>query len=68
MAFPPIQADLIYPANSPELDVLGSLQTRNRHRHEGKGCRFIKLGGRVVYRGSDVLAYLDANTIQTATT
>ena len=33
-------------------------------RHRGTGPRFIKRGHRVLYRWSDVRAYLDANTCQ----
>lgn len=67
MKYPTVDPIAFYGNDAPELDVLGSKQTRNRHRSEGKGCPFIKVGGRVVYRGSDVLAYLEENTIKTAT-
>jgi hypothetical protein len=33
-------------------------------RYRGTGPRFIKHGRRVLYRWSDVYAYLDANTVQ----
>jgi hypothetical protein len=33
-------------------------------RYRGTGPRFIKRGRRVLYRWSDVRAYLDANTLQ----
>jgi hypothetical protein len=33
-------------------------------RFRGKGPRFIKVGSRVLYRRSDIRAFLDANTIQ----
>jgi hypothetical protein len=33
-------------------------------RYRGTGPRFIKRGRRVLYRWSDVRAYLDANTCQ----
>ena len=32
-------------------------------RYRGNGPKFIKVGGRVLYRWSDVNAYLDANTM-----
>ncbi len=60
----PIDPDKHYPNSDPELDVvLGERQTRNRHRHEGVGCPYYKLGSRIVYRGADVLAYLEANRV-----
>lgn len=34
-------------------------------RYKGNGPKFVKIGGRkVIYRWSDVYAYLDANTLQ----
>jgi hypothetical protein len=33
-------------------------------RYRGTGPKFIKRGRRVLYRWSDVRAYLDANTLQ----
>jgi hypothetical protein len=33
-------------------------------RYRGTGPRFVKRGRRVLYRWSDVRAYLDANTIE----
>jgi hypothetical protein len=33
-------------------------------RYRGTGPRFVKRGRRVLYRWSDVRAYLDANTVQ----
>ncbi len=61
----PIDPNKHYPNNAEELDVLGEPQTRARHRHEGIGCPYYKLGSRIIYRGSDVLAYLEAHRIET---
>lgn len=66
MPYSKIDPAAYYDNDAPELDVLGKLQTRNRHRSEGKGCPFIKLGGRILYRGVDVLAHLEAHTVDTA--
>ena len=60
-----IEPDKFYPADAPELDVLGAKQTRARHRHEGKGCPYFKVGSRVFYRGSDVLAYVNERRVET---
>jgi len=38
-----------------------STNTLRKWRWEGKGPKFVKLGARVVYRESDVLAYAAAN-------
>lgn len=41
-----------------------SQHTLAGYRSKGTGPRFIKAGGRVLYRWSDVDAWLDANTRQ----
>jgi hypothetical protein len=33
-------------------------------RYRGHGPKFIKVGARILYRRSDIRAYLDANTVQ----
>ncbi len=66
MSFPAINPEQHYASDAPELNILGSKQTRARLRHEGKGCKYLKIGGRVVYRGADILAFLDQCEVQTA--
>jgi len=61
--FGSIDPDVTYEASNPALDILGKEQTRARLRCEGKGAPYIKLGGRVLYRGADVIAFLEANTV-----
>lgn len=39
-------------------------RTLARWRCEGKGPRFVKIGRRVAYRESDLIAYLDEQTRQ----
>lgn len=39
-----------------------SEQTLANMRHQGRGPRYVKAGARVLYRRSDVEAWLDANT------
>lgn len=60
-----IDPDHFYPADAAELAPLGKPQTRARHRHEGIGCPYVKVGSRVFYQGSDVLAYLEARRVKT---
>lgn len=64
--FHEVHPDVYYPNDDPAVDILASKQTRARHRHEGKGCPYLKVGGRILYKGSDILAYLEANKIETA--
>jgi hypothetical protein len=35
-----------------------------QQRYRGRGPKFVKLGARVMYRRSDIRAYLDANTVE----
>jgi hypothetical protein len=41
-----------------------TLQGLAQMRYRGTGPKFIKVGQKVLYRWSDVNAYLDANTVQ----
>jgi hypothetical protein len=40
---------------------MGSLE---QHRYRGTGPKFLKIGARVLYRRSDLRAYLDERTAQ----
>lgn len=51
------------PAAAEYLGV--SEQTLARMRSEGKGPRYVKLGGRVFYRRTDLEAYIESNTFET---
>ena len=53
-------------AGDPALLVLGRPSTLAHGRNEGRDRRFIKLGSRVAYRGSDLNAWLDDSTIRPA--
>jgi len=54
----------LYTPDAPELRALAAVQTLARWRHEGKGPAYMKSGSRVVYRGSDVLSWLDARRVE----
>jgi hypothetical protein len=59
----PVDIDTATPAQvAPALDTTEAGLAQMRYR--GTGPRFIKRGRRVLYRWSDVRAYLDANTRQ----
>jgi hypothetical protein len=38
-----------------------SLRTLDRDRAEGRGCPFVRIGGRIRYRTSDIEAFVVAN-------
>ncbi|WJI14953.1 helix-turn-helix domain-containing protein [Pseudoxanthomonas winnipegensis] len=42
-----------------------SHSTLEKMRHEGRGPRYVKLGGRVFYRKSDLDAYVEAAVVET---
>ncbi|MEM6355208.1 MAG: MerR family transcriptional regulator [Pseudomonadota bacterium] len=60
-----IDPDAWYATDAPELDVIGKRQTRTKWRHENRGPAFVKSGSRVLYRGADVLTWLEARRVQT---
>jgi hypothetical protein len=56
------------PATGDAVEVAEYLRTTTaalaQDRYKGSGPKFIKRGSRVLYRWSDVLEWLDRNTIQ----
>ncbi len=58
--------DRIYPASDPALLVLGTYSTLAHWRCEGRGPAFIKIGSRVAYRGSDLNAWIESQTVHPA--
>ena len=59
-----IKPDNYYTPNDPEMRIIGAVQTLARWRCEGKDLAYIKSGSRVLYRGSDVLDFLNRNRVQ----
>ena len=51
--------DRYYLTTDPELDLIGSPDALAKKRSRGEGPRYHKVGKRVLYRGSDLNAYLD---------
>ncbi|MGG7566564.1 helix-turn-helix transcriptional regulator [Rhodovulum sp. DZ06] len=52
-----------YTPSDPELRQVAARQTLARWRHEGRGPAYHKSGSRVLYRGADILAWLDARRV-----
>lgn len=60
-----IPADIDTALPSQVAAVLGTTEPGlAQMRYRGTGPKFCKVGRKVVYRWSDVRAYLDANTLQ----
>lgn len=55
----------LYPADSAELNVLGTYSTLAHWRSQGTGPTYIKLGKRVAYRGRDLNEWIERKTVQT---
>ena len=56
--------DKLYLAGDPALLVLGPYSTLAHWRCEGRGPAFIKLGSKVAYKGSDLNAWIKAQTVR----
>ena len=50
--------DRYYRTDDPALAVIATRGTMSQWRHRGEGPRYVRLGGRVLYRGIDVNAWL----------
>jgi hypothetical protein len=58
-------ADIDTALPSEVAPVLGTTEAGlAQQRYRGRGPKFVKVGRKVLYRWSDVRAYLDANTCQ----
>ena len=54
----------LYFTDDPALKAFSPYSTLAHWRSEGRGPAFIKVGWRVAYRGRDLNAWLDAQTVQ----
>ena len=52
-----------YKTTDPELAALLKPQTLIRWRCEGRGPRYVKLGGKVLYPGSALNEYIEARVV-----
>ncbi|MEC9433954.1 MAG: helix-turn-helix domain-containing protein [Pseudomonadota bacterium] len=60
-----IEPESYYPTNAPEQRDVAAPQTFARWRSEGKGPAYIKSGSRVIYKGADLLDWLDRRRVST---
>ena len=59
--------DRYYKTDSPELAVIATRGTMSQWRHRGEGPRYVRLGGRVLYRGEDLNRFLDERVVEPTT-
>ena len=55
--------DRNYVLGDPELELLGDRDKLAQWRHKNLGPAFYKLGRKIVYRGSDLNSWAEANRI-----
>lgn len=60
-----IEPDNFYPPSAPEMRPLGAEQTLAAWRSQGRGPSYVKMGRRVLYRGADVLDWIEKNCVKT---
>ena len=53
-----------YTLPDPELELIGHREKLAQWRHKGVGPAFYRLGRKIVYRGSDLNAWADANRFE----
>ena len=56
--------DKLYRVDDPALKVLGTYHALAHRRTNGTGPRYVKLGRRVFYRGSDLNEFINKNVIE----
>ena len=53
----------LYPNTDTALDVIAPKSTRDHWRCEGKGPPYLKFGQRIMYRGADLLEWIDGQRV-----
>ena len=57
-----------YVPGDPELDIIGDREKLAHWRHKRKGPAFYRLGRKIIYRGADLNAWVDANRVDPSRT
>ena len=67
LQFARFETDRYYRPGDPALDTIASRGTLATWRWAGLGPRYTKFGHRILYRGSDLNAWLDERVVQPTT-
>ena len=59
------EPDRYYRTDDPELKLLGTRGTLAQWRHRGVGPEYVRFGHRVLYQGSALNLWLDAQVVRT---
>ena len=57
------EPDRYYRPSDPEMRLIATPGTLTQWRHQGRGPSWVKCARRVLYRGSDLNDWLDANLV-----
>ncbi len=57
------EQDRTYVLGDPELDIIGDREKLAQWRHRGVGPAYYKLGRKIIYRGSDLNAWVEASRV-----
>lgn len=60
----PFNPESYYRPSSPQMRDIAAEQTLARWRCEGVGPAYIKIGGRILYLGADVIKWLKAHRVE----
>lgn len=58
--------DKYYRTNDPALALIATRGTLSQWRHRGEGPPYVRYGNRVLYRGSELNAWLDSHVVRPA--
>lgn len=58
--------DTYYRTDDTALAIIATRGTLSQWRHRGEGPRYVRLGGRVLYRGRDLNDFLDSRIVEPA--
>ena len=56
--------DRLYRTTDPELAVIASSGVLAQWRHRGAGPPYVKLSNRILYRGVDIIAWLQKHRVE----
>ena len=59
-----IDPDAMYATSDPALAILGAPQTLANQRSRGLGAPYYRHGGKILYRGADVIEFLESKRVE----
>ena len=59
------EPDRYYRTNDSALAVIATRGTLSQWRHRGEGPPYVRFGNRVLYRGTDLNAWIDSHIVDT---